>query len=46
MFTRLVVVSAFWTSDISSLGWVYWDVTPLKVEEDLYSDTWKEDKSV
>ena len=38
MFGTLGVLNAFSTCDIFSLPWVYWDVTPLEVEEDLVYD--------
>ena len=36
MFSRLGVLNAFLTYDTFSLWWVYWDITPLKVKEDVY----------
>ena len=38
VFGTLGVLNAFSTCDIFSLPWVYWDVTPLEVEEDLVYD--------
>ena len=35
MVSRSGVLSAFSTDDIFNVGWVYQDVTPLKVEGDL-----------
>ena len=36
MLSRLGVSNAYLTYDIFNLQCVYWDVTPLQVEEDLY----------
>lgn len=36
MFHRLGLLNAFSGYDIFNLQWVYWDGTPLYVEEDLY----------
>lgn len=36
MFGRLGIKNAFLAYDIFNLWWVYEDITPLEVEEDLY----------
>ena len=38
VFGTLGVLNASSTCDIFYLPWVYWDVTPLEVEEDLVYD--------
>ena len=41
MFGRLDVLNIFSAWDIFNSQWVYWDKTPLEVEENLYFDNTK-----
>ena len=46
MFSRLGILNAFLTYDIFTLQWVYWDIAPPEVEEDLYRLFSKEDMQI